>query len=245
MQFTFHQTWLARIGSIILMGALLSGCLYPAERRAENQVPSSFYLEATQKAVEQFQQDTAVLPIVTNPLETPIFEKYEIDFSKLMPKYLPDAPANSFERGGIYKYVIIDAETKPTVRLINLDVVSKVADVQQAVNRYMQKHDGKLPVNGDLGNGYYTIKYSIIAMKEPEIKSTVTSQLLTLIMNEKGVVGIDYAPDIAAVLRNNEKLEVPKNTDPRYVFARESMFVPVKSFPYTMENGEPYLLKLS
>ncbi|PSK08860.1 hypothetical protein C7R94_27815, partial [Brevibacillus sp. NRRL NRS-603] len=65
--------------SLTILSSLLSGCLYPDERRAENQIPSTFFVEATQKAIEQFQKDTAVLPIVTKSLDTPIFEKYEID----------------------------------------------------------------------------------------------------------------------------------------------------------------------
>ncbi|MFY0543048.1 hypothetical protein [Brevibacillus sp. H7] len=224
------------------LAVMLGGCLYPDERRMENQVPSSFYLEATQKAVEQYQKDTGVLPIVTKELDTPIFEKYEIDFRLMMPKYLPDAPGNSFEKGGLYKYVLIDVETKPTVKLIHLGVVSKVADVQQAVDRYRQ-YRGKLPVEKELGNGYYSIAFGKIGLKETQVPSMISNQLLPLVMNEKGEVAVDYAADIATVLRNS-KVKVPNDTDPRYVMARESMFVPAKSFPYEMVNGEPKLLKL-
>jgi len=228
--------------SLTLLFALLSGCMYPDERRAENQVPSAFYLEATQKAIEQFQQDTAVLPIVTKPMDTPIFEKYEIDFLKMRPKYLPDAPGNSFEKGGIYKYVLIDVETKPAVKLLNLSAVSIVADVQAAVNRYRNFYN-KLPVKEDLGSGYYSIDHEKIGVKTWQVPSTLGHSLLPLVMNAQGEVGIDYAADIAALLRDT-KAAVPKKTDPRYVFARESMFVPVKSFPYEMVDGEPRLLEL-
>jgi hypothetical protein len=227
----------------IAMLTMLSGCLYPKERKLQNQVPSTFYLDATQKAIEQYQADTGVLPIVTKPLDTPIFEKYEIDFPKLMPKYVPDVPANAFEKGGIHKYVLIDVETKPLVRLIDLSVVSKVADVQAAVNRYVNTH-GKYPVEKDFGNGYATIDGKAIGIAEVQVKSTITDQWLPLILNQKGEVGIDYAADMATLLRNNPKLQVPKNTDPRYVMARESMFVPVKSFPYELQNGEPKLIPL-
>lgn len=227
---------------ISIISILLSGCMYPKERRAENQVPSSFYLEATQKAVEQFQKDTGVLPIVTKDMDTPIFEKYEIDFTKMMPKYIPDVPANAFEKGGVYMYVLIDVETKPTVRLINLSVVSQVADVQQAVNRFINTKN-QLPAKQDIGNGYYMIDYDAIRLKEVQVASQVSQALLPLLMNEKGEVGIDYASDIASILRST-KAEVPKDTDPRYVMARQSVFVPAKSFPYTMDNGDPVLLKL-
>ncbi|GED51688.1 hypothetical protein EDM54_14710 [Brevibacillus borstelensis] len=228
---------------LVMIAALLGGCMYPEEKKLENQIPSEFYLEATQKAVEQFQKDTGVLPIATKDINTPIFEKYEIDFRKLMPKYLPDVPANAFEKGGIYMYTLIDVETKPTVRLIHLGSVGKVADIQAAVIRYQRNYE-KLPIKADIGNGYYSIDFSKLSMKEVQVPGTAGNYLLPLVMNEKGEVGIDYAADIATVLRNS-KAEVPKATDPRYVMARKSMFVPAKSFPYEMVNGEPKLLKLN
>lgn len=230
------------IASLTVLSVLLPGCLYPDERKAENQVPSAFYLEATQKAIEQFQQDTGVLPIVTKQMDTPIFEKYEIDFRKMIPRYMPDAPGNAFEKGGVYKYVLIDVETKPTAKLLNLGAVSTVADVQSAVNRYRGYYN-KLPIKDDLGNGYYSIDHEELGVKTWQVPSTVGQNFLPLVMNANGEVGIDYASDIAQLLRE-KKVDVPKNTDPRYVFARESMFVPAKSFPYELVNGEPRLLKL-
>lgn len=228
--------------SLMLLSVLVSGCMYPDERRAENQAPSSFFLQATQTAIEQFQKDTAVLPIVTKPMDTPIFEKYEIDFRRLVPKYLPDVPGNAFEKGGVYKYVLIDVETKPKVRLIQLTSVSTVADVQSAVDRYRRNYE-KLPVKADLGNGYFSIDFSKIGMKETQVPGTAGNYLLPLIMNGRGEVGIDYAADIATILRN-AKATVKDNTDPRYVMARESAIVPAKSFPYEMVDGEPKLLQL-
>ncbi|TQK63515.1 hypothetical protein FB479_103381 [Brevibacillus sp. AG162] len=229
--------------SLTILSSLLSGCLYPDERRAENQIPSTFFVEATQKAIEQFQKDTAVLPIVTKSLDTPIFEKYEIDFRKMIPKYMPDVPGNAFEKGGVYKYVLIDVDTKPTVKLIHLTAVSTVADVQSEVDRY-KGHFEKLPVLADLGNGYYSIDHDRLGLKAWQVPSTMGTYLLPLVMNAEGQVGIDYAADIAQLLRDT-KVTVPEKTDPRYVLARNSMFVPAKSFPYEMVDGEPRLLKLN
>ncbi|NRR22134.1 MULTISPECIES: hypothetical protein [unclassified Brevibacillus] len=229
--------------SLTILSSLLSGCLYPDERRAENQIPSTFFVEATQKAIEQFQKDTAVLPIVTKSLDTPIFEKYEIDFRKMIPKYMPDVPGNAFEKGGVYKYVLIDVDTKPTVKLIHLTAVSTVADVQSEVDRY-KGHFEKLPVLADLGNGYYSIDHERLGLKAWQVPSTMGTYLLPLVMNAEGQVGIDYASDIAQLLRDT-KVTVPEKTDPRYVLARNSMFVPAKSFPYEMVDGEPKLLKLN
>ncbi|MFS0916178.1 hypothetical protein [Brevibacillus sp. 179-C 1.1 NHS] len=229
--------------SLTILSTLLSGCLYPDERKAENQIPSTFFVEATQKAIEQFQKDTAVLPIVTKSLDTPIFEKYEIDFRKMIPKYMPDVPGNAFEKGGVYKYVLIDVDTKPTVKLIHLTAVSAVADAQSEVDRY-KGHFEKLPVLSDLGNGYFSIDHDRLGLKTWQVPSTMGNYLLPLVMNADGQVGIDYAADIAQMLRDT-KATVPEKTDPRYVLARNSMFVPAKSFPYEMVDGEPRLLKLN
>ncbi|WP_139489179.1 hypothetical protein [Brevibacillus dissolubilis] len=227
-----------------ILSTLLGGCLYPNERRGENQIPHETYVEMTQTAIEKFQADTGILPIVTRDVNTPFFEKYEIDFNKLTPKYLPDAPANAFEKGGLFKYVLIDVETKPLVKLIDLGTVSTVREVQQAVSNYIEFHQ-ELPIDKDLGNGYYTIKLDKISLasRHKQVESFYTHQLNSYIMNAKGEVGIDYASDLATLIREN-KLEIPKDTDPRYVVARNSFFVPIKSFPYKMENGEPVLMKL-
>ncbi|GIO00299.1 hypothetical protein J5TS2_09670 [Brevibacillus halotolerans] len=227
---------------VLLLSSFVSGCLYPADRKSENQVPHPIYVEQTQKAVEQLQEQSGVLPIVTKDASTPYFEKYEVDFTRLVPKYMPDAPANAFEKGGKFKYVLIDVEEKPLVKLINLPTVSLVADVQQAVIRYQISHD-KLPIKEHISNGYFSIRYDLIGIKEPVIHSPYTQNTLSLIMNAKGEVGIDYAIDIATLLRE-KKWNVPKGTDPRYVVARETFFVPVKSFPYKLVNHEPELLQL-
>lgn len=225
----------------IFLVLLLAGCMYPQERRLENQVPSQVYLEMTQKAVDLFREKETVLPLVTRPMDTQIFEKYEIDFQKLIPRYLPDAPGNSFEKGGIFKYVLIDVETKPTVKLAHLGAVSTVANVQQAVNRF-RAENGYLPVGKEVGYGYFSINYKQIGMKEQTVESVYSPQLIPLILNKKGEVGIDYTSDIATFVR--QKKTLPQNVDPRYELARNSLFVPVKSFPYTWSNGQPHLMEV-
>lgn len=226
---------------VLLLTAFLGGCLYPEERRAENQVPSTVYLEMVQKAVEQFQADQGVLPIVTKPFDTPIYEKYEIDFKRLMPRYLPDYPGNSFEKGGVYKYVLIDVENNPTVRLIHLGIVSQVADVQQAVNRYFQYY-GQWPFGEEVAGGYYRIDFDKLNTAPKQVQSLVSNQLLPFVINEQGVVAIDYAADIATMLRSVQT-DVPAHGDPRHILARESLYVPVKSFPYALQEGEPVLVQ--
>ncbi|WP_232696310.1 hypothetical protein [Brevibacillus daliensis] len=226
---------------MVILSTIVSGCLYPQNQRVENQVPIPVYLEQTQKAMEEFQKTEGGLPIYTTAASTPYFEKYEIDFKRLIPRYLPDIPGNAFEKGGPYKYVIIDVEDNPKVRLIDLREVSKVTQVQHKIIYYVTANN-KLPIDQDLGNSYYSINYTAIGATEPQIESPFSDQLLPLIMNKEGQVGINYASDIASMMRE-QKITVPKDTDPRYAVARESFFVPFKSFPYKLVNNEPELLK--
>src|SRR5690606_1564565 len=107
---------------------IVSGCMYPNDRKVENQVPYPDQIHAVQQAVNQFQADSGILPIKTREADTPIYQKYPIDFRKLVPRYLQQAPGNSFENGGIFQYVLINVEEQPEVKLLHL-VMSK--DVQQ------------------------------------------------------------------------------------------------------------------
>ncbi|MFE7152032.1 hypothetical protein ACFVIJ_16925, partial [Heyndrickxia sporothermodurans] len=103
--------------------AFLSGCMYPQDKLAKNQVPYESQIEEVQKAVNKFQKDNdGILPIKTKDQSTPIYEKYPIDFKKMIPNYLSDAPGNSYENGGIFQYVLIDVENKPKVKIFDLRI---------------------------------------------------------------------------------------------------------------------------
>ena len=62
---------------------MLSGCLYPQEKLAENQIPYEDQIQSVQTAVDKFQKDNGgILPIKTRDQSTPIYEKYPIDYKK-------------------------------------------------------------------------------------------------------------------------------------------------------------------
>src|SRR5690554_5013672 len=104
--------------TLLLVIAVLSGCMYPEENLAQNQIPYEEQVSSVQNAVLKFQEDNnGILPIKTKDAETPIYQKYLIDFNRIVPRYLPEVPGNAFEAGGIFQYVLIDVETDPTVKL--------------------------------------------------------------------------------------------------------------------------------
>src|SRR5690606_29883896 len=97
-------------------------------------------LAMVQESVDRFHQETGLLPIKTFDQDTPFYHRYTIDFNQLIPRYMSDPPANSFERGGPYRYVLINVETDPQVKVINLRHSQTVADLQLRVNAYLERH---------------------------------------------------------------------------------------------------------
>src|SRR5699024_11964996 len=73
-----------RLFSPILIIFLLTGCLYPESELSKNKEPNNSQLEKVQSAVDQYHEQTdGLLPIKTKDSDTPIFQKYLIDFQAL------------------------------------------------------------------------------------------------------------------------------------------------------------------
>jgi hypothetical protein len=220
---------------------LLSGCLYPQDRMAQNQVPYEDQLISVQTAVENFQADTGVLPIKNRDMDTSIYQKYPIDFNRLMPKYIQQPPGNSYESGGIYQYVLVNVEEKPEVKLIDLEIASKVRDLQVRLNLYRQEH-GYPPFKDILAAGIYTLDYKRLGLDEPPyVRSPYTGRNLPLIINNEAIVFIDYSMDLYQSLQTEEH-DVKPGEDIRHILHTNSFFVPAYSVPYTINNNEPVFL---
>ncbi|MEW9669735.1 hypothetical protein [Ammoniphilus sp. 3BR4] len=226
---------------LLLIMILLTGCMYPEERRAENQLPPMQQVQLVQDAIDQFREETGVLPIATKEADTPIFEKYVIQFNQLVPKYLTYTPGAAFEQGGSYLFVLTDVEVQPTVRLLDLKMVENIADIQMRVTRYFDKNKS-LPVAGVVQPGYFQIDLRKIGVAKGKdaIESPITGNSLPVIMSAAGVVGIDYGEDLKQILSGIQG-EIPADKDIRSLIPENSLYVPVKSFPYVLIDGIPTL----
>lgn len=123
--------WIVRCMALCLMLFSLSGCLYPEERLKQNQIPYEDQVAAVQSAVNQYREATGgLLPIKTRDMKTPIYQKYPIDFNKLIPRYMQEPPGNAYESGGIFQYVIVDAENNPTVKLLDLRSAEQIRELK-------------------------------------------------------------------------------------------------------------------
>lgn len=222
---------------------VLTGCMFPKEELAKNQVPHEDQIEQVQNAVEKYQEQTGgLLPIKTKPNETPIYEKYIIQFKQLEDeKVLSSIPGNSFENGGIYQYILIDVEENPTVKLIDLRTTTEVQKLHSKVNTYRNKHVYP-PYGNHVGGDLYTIDYEKLGLKsEPTVVSPFTQNNLPFVIDMNGNIYIDYRYDLTHVMEESNP-SIIEGEDIRHFLTDDSPFAPAHSLPYTIEDGEPIFL---
>ena len=114
---------------VLYLSLLLTGCV-PQDDLTQNTIPYEDQLQSVQTAIKQFQEDKGgILPIKTLDQTTPIYHKYPIDFKRLVPEYMAEPPSNAYESGGVFQYVIIDAESNPTVKLVDLRIADLISEI--------------------------------------------------------------------------------------------------------------------
>ncbi|MCH1624759.1 hypothetical protein [Fredinandcohnia quinoae] len=222
---------------------LLSGCLYPEERLKQNEIPYKDQLATVQSAVDQYQKESnGLLPIKTRDMETPIYQKYPIDFKKISPKYMAEPPGNAYESGGVYIYVLVDVETNPTVKLLDLKITEEIRDLNLRVDIYKSSNEYP-PFKDKIDTSVFTLDYKKLGYKEePFVVSPFTGKNLPLVISNTGEIFIDYRMDLYEYLNKYES-KYNKGDDIRDILVNNSMFVPTNSLSYTIDNNnEPIFL---
>lgn len=223
---------------LIIFSILLSGCMYPADQRVENQIPDQVQLDGVQRAIEEYQADTGVLPIKNRDMDTDIFIKYPIDFEKLVPKYLSNTPGNSFEKGGIFQYIIWDPEDNPTVKLVDLRSAEAIRDLNIRLLPF------KYPMfKTAITDFVYTINYEELGYKtELTVPSPYTNNQLPLVLSSEGDIYVDYSIDLNIFIQENNLTPKP-GEDIRMLLVDAYPVVPAYSLPYTVnEKNEPIFM---
>ena len=219
---------------------LLTGCLYPKELRYENQIPPHEYIVVVQNAVDRFYEKTKVLPIKNSDMSTPLYEKYVIDFKRLKEQgYLSLIPPNAFENGGNNLYVLVNVETKPEVKLLDLLSYQQIGELQKKVLEYRTKTKGQLPFGEQIAEHYYWLDYGKLGVREKEILSPYSRQTLHPVIHISGMIALDYAPEIMRIIRQQPDRSMDPEQDLRELLVAESYYVPAPSFPYYWVNDEP------
>ncbi|WP_078550557.1 hypothetical protein [Litchfieldia alkalitelluris] len=227
-----------------LLILILSGCMYPQDKLVQNQVPFEHQIESVQQAVDRFREaNNGLLPIKTKDMETPIYQKYPVEFNKLIPRFIQEPPGSAFESGGVYLYVIVDPETNPTVKLFDLTITEKIRDLKLRLDVY-RRENGYPPIKEVIDPAYFIVDYSKLGLKEePYVVSPFTGNNLPLIINNEVEVFVDYRMDLYQSLNKHEH-NFNEGDDIRSLLVDNSMFVPAYSVPYTINSiNEPIFLK--
>lgn len=213
------------------------------EDMKQKAIPYEDQLQAVQQAVDTYQeQNGGLLPIQTRDMDTPIYQKYPIDFQKIAPRYIQEPPGNAYESGGVYQYVLVDVETNPTVKLLDIRMAEQIRDVKLKLQMYRDEHQYP-PFKKVITDGVYELDFKKMGYKEiPQVTSPYSGKGLPLVIDEEGEIFVDYRVDLYDMLQKTE--EKPKEgEDIRYMLLKDAPFVPAYSLPYTVKDGEPIFLK--
>lgn len=218
----------------------LTGCMYSGDNTpGSGQAAAREAVLNVQDAVDRYFEKTDVLPIENADESTPVYEKYKIDLGKLQrADYLGSVPSLAFEKGGRYQFIVIDEETKPQVKLLDLAVYQQVGDVRKKVVDYFKAHKGALPAGEQLYPGFVSIDFKKLGIAEPDIRSVYSRQPLPLMMDAAGRVYVDYGIDIATAMSKSETPPA-EGEDLRRYLVDASYYVPVKSAEYRFVDQAP------
>lgn len=233
-----HEKLALTILLMIITSMLLSGCLYPKEMRKDNQASVKEGILLVQHAVDEFFTANGILPLVTADMDTPRYEKFKVDFNALISaKLLSAIPADAFESGGHHTYLILNEETKPIVRVMDLITAQRANDLQRLVTLHLQE-TGEVPLGIERYPGYYEIPLSKIKAKELEVNSPYSGEAISFMMDHRGNVYADYAFDIMQAIELAGGLDnVKQYADLRELLVEASSFSPVKSVKVVWQNN--------
>ncbi len=216
--------------------------MYPDDEKAARETPYADQLDSMQKAVDAYRESTGgLLPIKTRDLETDIYIKYPIEFSKIIPAYTEKIPANAYETGGIYQYVLTDVETNPTVKLVDLRSAERIRELNIRKNI-----NGHVPFKDSVGEYVYEVDFEAMGFKEPlTVPSPYSETLLPIVIGGDGIFYIDYSIDLNRILKEQQP-DVKEGEDIRYLLTDNYPVLPAYSLPYTVnDKNEPVFMKRS
>lgn len=220
----------------MLSAVILSGCgagfsASEEEQRVQQQV-SEADLIAVQQAIDAFLADTGVLPIKTTEHDTSVYIKYLVDFQKLVPKYLAKAPANAYEQGGVYQYIIWNAEHKPTAKLVDLHAAERIREINLRV--FVQQYPA---FDTQIADYVYTLNFDKMGLEPLTIQSPYSTTHLPIVVTTAGEPIVDYRIDFQRFIDNGDIQAVPGD-DLQQLVAEAYDVVPAYSVPYTVDDKQ-------
>lgn len=227
------KKWISTISMLIAI-IFISGCSATPEVKRERVTADEINLTYIQKAIDNFQDKTSgLLPIKTKDQEVDKYIKYPIDFDKLTrDKYIDVLPANSFEKGGIYQYVIWNAESeKPVVKLIDLQQAELIRELTIKKNA-----NGFVPIGDHIIGNYYNFDYEKMGYTtQPGVQSPYSNVILPIILKGTGEFFVDYSIELQKIV-DKEHPKVIKNADIRYLLEEKYPILPAYSSKYILNS---------
>lgn len=226
----FRQAKLFVIASLIF--SLLTGCAQQ-NLEAAPVFPNERIIAQVQAAIDAYYQDTGgLLPLKNSDADTDIYMKYKIDFNKLVPDYLMQTPPNAYEKGGIFQYVIINPETEPEVKVIDL----RIAETIRTIHLRLRSVEYP-PYKQQIGKNVFTLDYKKLGFSEaPVVISPFTGNNLPIVITGDGQLVVDYASDLYQRMQERPDFPIEKGADIRWILVEDSAFVPAYSVPYTIDD---------
>jgi urocanate hydratase len=227
---------------LLLIPLLLSSCVYGNQIKQQNAPAAGEFINVVQGAVDQYIQHNGVPPIQNKEADTPIYEKYLIDFNKLINyNMISTIPSNAFENGGTAIYVLVNIEAKPQVKLMDLTSYQQMVDLQREVDLYIKK-TGQLPKGDAVAEHFYLLAADKFAKKKTQIQSPYSHQLLNVVIHDTGRIALDYTPELLkAMNKSGLKQTSDIQMDLRSFLVEQAFFVPAWSYPYRWKNDQPMI----
>lgn len=218
---------------------ILYGCGNFSSSDSQNPQERGQFIAFVQQAVNQYQQITGYPPIKNENENTPIYQMYIVDFSKLKNYHLIGIlPPDAYERGGSDMYVLIHAETKPQVKLIEMHSFEQMAELQNDVREYMRTHHGEIPKKAAVSADFFLMDTSKFSNNETQIVSPYSQRLIDIVINKSGDIAMDYTADIIQALHNKGIQNPDPSIDLRTILVDQAYYVPAWSYPYFWMNNQ-------
>src|SRR5699024_6082185 len=165
--------------------------------------------------------------------DTREYFEYQVDFDRLVSDYLDDRPPISYEAGGYYQFVILDAEENPTVKLADLRITEEIRSLLLRVNG-MGDH---VEFEETIGRNVYKLDLEFYNLNE---NATVTSPYSGGALNDHYSRGanlvVEYREKILRIIEEEDH-QFGTGDDVREVLYEYTPVVPIYSPEITVDEN--------
>ncbi len=155
----------------------------------QNQTPYEDQVQSVQTAITKFQEDNGgILPIKNADENTPIYQKYKIDFKRLVPEYLAEPPGNAYESGGVFQYVLLMQKKIQPLRFLIFVYAETIGEIKLRI-----KTQGYPAYKEKVAENVYMLDFKKLGFaEEPYVISPYTNKNLPFVISGNAEIYVDY-----------------------------------------------------